>query len=146
MPTINQLRCGTLFSCPYHGSSSPIGSPPQRHRHNCHSWKYDMCNAKWLRRRAGGAAADDHNVHDRRIECALLYRRHAFGAEGLHRFRTSHPCREHPCGSPRALPARRQCCHTVRCQQCGACLDPRHKQYPASLAGVTRIGNGSYVD
>jgi hypothetical protein len=105
MPTINQMRC--VSSCHILTTTHLLNTaifPRQCHRHHRDSGNDGARNSRWLRRGAGGAAADDYRIHDLLLKHALLYHRHALGSESVHRFGTPHSRRPHRYESSRSLP------------------------------------------
>ena len=92
MPTINQMRyvspCSTHTFLLILRPSHFLDQRNWNHHNSRHDCTRD---SRWCGHRAGGAAADDHRVHDLRVECALMYRRHALGSDGMRRFSAPHP-------------------------------------------------------
>jgi hypothetical protein len=84
MPTIDRMRCVSL--CYVHTFPLILDHffPPGQHDGHRHNPRHDDArNSGWRRCRAGRAAANDHNVYDLRVECALVSCRHALGAAGM---------------------------------------------------------------
>jgi hypothetical protein len=104
MPTINQMRCVSARSThTFPLILRPSTFPCQCNGHRRNSRHDGARDTRWRRHRAGRAAADDHRVHDLRVECALVYHCHALGSDGMRRFRMPHPLGSYRYASSLAL-------------------------------------------